>query len=153
LICGRLGDLVDSQSTVTLHGDAHLEQYAVTDRGRGLTDFDDASQGPAVLDLARFATSIRLAVRQRSWEGAEAQVSRFLEGYAAALRDPRTEAPQPAVARRLAAGFDRNRLACLARAEALMLELPTNSAPNPVTLDTAAARFRSGSAARPTRST
>ena len=40
--------------TVTLHGDPHLEQYAVTDAGRGLTDFDDASKGPAILDLVRF---------------------------------------------------------------------------------------------------
>lgn len=138
LICGRLAEQVALQSSVTLHGDPHLEQYAVTDRGRGLTDFDDASLGPAVLDLARFATSVRLAMRQRSWDGAEALVSRFLEGYAAALRDPRTEAPQPAVARRLAAGFERDRLACLARAEALMRDLPADSAPNPVTLDKAA---------------
>jgi hypothetical protein len=123
---------------VTLHGDAHLEQYAVTDRGRGLTDFDDASVGPAVLDLARFATTIRLALHERSWGEAEALVSTFLEGYASALREPRTEAPLPALARRLAKGFDHDRLACLARAEALMQELPAGSAPNPITLDKAA---------------
>src|SRR5262245_5299572 len=50
---------------VNLHGDAHLEQYAVTDTGRGLTDFDDATTGPAVLDLVRFATSLVLASRER----------------------------------------------------------------------------------------
>jgi hypothetical protein len=138
LLCDHFATLLASQPTVTLHGDAHLEQYAVTDRGRGLTDFDDASVGPAVLDLARFATSIRLALRERSWGEAEALVSTFLEGYASALREPRTEAPLPALARRLANGFDRDRLACLARAEAMMQELPPGSAPNPITLDKAA---------------
>lgn len=134
LVCERQAQLVAGQPAVTLHGDPHLEQYAVTERGRGLTDFDDASLGPAVLDLARFATSIRLALRERSWDGAEALVSRFLEGYAAALRQPRTEAPVPAVARRLAAGFEHNRIACMARAEALMRDLPAARAPSPATL-------------------
>jgi hypothetical protein len=138
LLCERFSALVAAQPTVTLHGDAHLEQYAVTDGGRGLTDFDDATSGPALLDLARFATSIRLALRERSWPEAEALVSTFLEGYARALREPKTEAPEPALARRLKGGFERDRLACLARAEAYMRDLPEDSAPKAAVLREAA---------------
>jgi hypothetical protein len=138
LVCERIAGRLASQPTVTLHGDAHLEQYSVTDRGRGLADFDDASLGPALIDLARFGVSIRLALRERGWSGAEAPIAAFLSGYAAALRDPRTEAPVPSPARRLAAGFDRNRMASLARAEALMEELPEGAAPREVTLEKAA---------------
>jgi Ser/Thr protein kinase RdoA (MazF antagonist) len=42
---------------VNLHGDAHLEQFAVTDASFGLIDFDDAVGGPAVIDLLRFGVS------------------------------------------------------------------------------------------------
>jgi hypothetical protein len=146
LVCERFAELLASQPMATLHGDAHLEQYAVTDRGRGLADFDDSSTGPALLDLARFATSIRLALRERSWEGAEAMVTRFLEGYVAALRNPRIEAPQPTMARRLAAGFDRDRLACLARAEAYMRDLPDDKPPpSPALLDMVARQLADAS--------
>ena len=46
---------------VNLHGDAHLEQFAVTRSSYGLEDFDHGGFGPAVVDLLRFAGSIRLA--------------------------------------------------------------------------------------------
>lgn len=138
LVCERLLGRLTPQPTVTLHGDAHLEQYAVTDRGRGLADFDDASSGPALIDLARFAVSVRLAVRERGWSGEEAPIAAFLSGYAAALRDQRTEAPAPSPVRRLAAGFERNRIACLGRAEALMEALPEGASPSEDTLEKAA---------------
>jgi hypothetical protein len=110
---------------VTLHGNAHVEQYAVTDLGRGLTDFDDSSSGQAMLDLVRFGASIRLACRQRRWEGdADRLWARFWSGYELALRDPRTEAPEPRFVRRLRAGFSPDRLAILARTEALIESLP-----------------------------
>ncbi len=119
LVCARFADL--ALPRVTLHGDAHVEQYAVTDRGRGLTDFDDASAGPAVVDLVRFGTSLRLAAEERGWKDrVDPLWSRFWAGYQLALLDPAVEAPEPELARRLQAGFDTDRVALLARAEALI---------------------------------
>jgi hypothetical protein len=119
LVCARFADL--ALPRVTLHGDAHLEQYAVTDRGRGLTDFDDASAGPAVVDLVRFGASLRLAAEERGWKDrADSLWSRFWAGYQLALGDTTAEAPEPALARRLQAGFDTDKVALLARAEALI---------------------------------
>jgi hypothetical protein len=138
LVCERLAGRLPPLPIATLHGDAHLEQYAVTERGRGLADFDDASSGPALIDLARFGVSIRLAMRERGWQGEEAPIAAFLSGYAAALRDRRIEAPPPAAVRRLSAGFERNRITCLGRAEALMEPLPEGAAPSDATLEKAA---------------
>ncbi len=119
LVCARFTDL--DLPAVTLHGDAHLEQYAVTDLGRGLTDFDDSSAGPAMVDLVRFGASLRLAARERGWEGeADRLWAEFWRGYRLGLRDPAAEAPEPQLARRLQAGFDPDRLALLARAEAFI---------------------------------
>jgi hypothetical protein len=123
IVCQRFADV--DLPAVTLHGDAHIEQYAVTDLGRGLTDFDDSSAGPAVVDLVRFGASLRLAAHQRGWEDEGDRLwSRFWSGYERALLDPGAEAPEPALARRLQAGFDSDRLALLARAEAFIETLP-----------------------------
>jgi hypothetical protein len=119
---------------VTLHGDPHVEQYAVTDRGRGLADFDEATVGPAILDLVRFATSLRLAMSERGWDGAEDMVRVFLGGYADALRDPKRLPAEPRIAARLRAGFEKDRDNALARAEGLMEALPPDKAPGDETL-------------------
>jgi hypothetical protein len=150
VLCERFASS-PSGPLVTLHGDAHVEQYAVTDKGRGLTDFDDSTLGPPWIDLARFATSIRLAMRERGWsEAAEGAITSFQRGYLEALAEPRLVAPEPAVARRLRAGFVDDREACLARAEALMKELPPDRAPGPATLDKAAV-YLAEAARRPAR--
>ncbi len=57
-MCETLEQALAGTPTVNLHGDPHVEQYSVTESGRGLTDFDDASTGPAALDIVRFAVSI-----------------------------------------------------------------------------------------------
>ena len=57
-ICQELEEMYAGSPSFNLHGDAHLEQYAVTDLGRGLTDFDDSSAGPAILDIMRFGVSL-----------------------------------------------------------------------------------------------
>lgn len=95
---------------LNLHGDAHIEQYAVTELGRGLTDFDDSSTGPAALDALRFSVSLRLASRAHGWEDrAEESLNAFASGYRAALEDPDAEAPEPQIARRKAASFQTDR--------------------------------------------
>ena len=46
-VCEKFEQELAGIPTVNLHGDPHIEQYSVTESGRGLTDFDDASTGPA----------------------------------------------------------------------------------------------------------
>jgi hypothetical protein len=91
---------------VNLQGDAHLENYAVTERGRGLTDFDDATIGPMVLDLVRFGVSIHLACRANGWENkAGPIVQRFFSSYGAALENPGLTIPPPKLVDRICARF------------------------------------------------
>lgn len=95
-ICRRFKAVVGEAPNVNLHGDAHLEQYAVTDIGRGLTDFDDSSKGPVVLDILRFGVSIRLALRMHAPDtSCDPFFERFLAGYREALEEPSTSAPEP----------------------------------------------------------
>jgi hypothetical protein len=123
-VCRRFRDVMGAQPAVTLHGDAHVEQYAVTDLGRGLTDFDDSSQGPAAMDMVRFGVSLRLAAVERGWPGAgEAAYAAFLRAYRATLLNPTTEAPEPALVARVRGAFEQSRAACLARNEALIEKL------------------------------
>ena len=109
-LCRRFGEAVKGNPPFNLHGDAHIEQYAVTDLGRGLTDFDDSSTGPAIIDLMRFGVSMYLGADARGWsEQADAIYDEFLRGYRDALNDPETEAPEPEVVRRLQAEFEYDR--------------------------------------------
>ena len=70
----RAGGATDSGSdlrdlpVVRLHGDAHVEQFAIAQDAWGLDDFDDSARGPAAVDIVRFLGSIELVARQRSWE-------------------------------------------------------------------------------------
>jgi hypothetical protein len=129
VVCDRFGAEAAAFPTVMLHGDAHLEQYAVTDRGRGVTDFDDSTTGSALVDLARFATSIDLAIRERQFPEDGTAIAAFLRGYALALDRPDWVAPEPEVARELRRGFTGDRRTSLARAESLMTALPSEKAP------------------------
>lgn len=134
ILCRRFLEGGSRLPDVMLHGDPHVEQYSVTDRGRGLADFDEATVGPALLDLVRFAASLRLAMAERGWDAADEMVREFLGGYADALRDPKRLPPAPRIVARLRAGFDPNRDNALARAEGLMEPLPPDKTPSEETL-------------------
>ncbi len=109
-VCRQFADSLSQYPPFNLHGDAHLEQYAVTDLGRGLTDFDDSSSGPAVVDLVRLGVSLRLAVAAHGWnDRADELFEVFLSGYRAALDDSSTVAPEPAVVARLQDDFEYDR--------------------------------------------
>ena len=109
-VCRQFADSLSQYPPFNLHGDAHLEQYAVTDLGRGLTDFDDSSSGPAVVDLVRFGVSLRLAAASHGWaDRAEELLDAFMMGYRTALKDPTVEAPEPVVVGRLQDGFEYDR--------------------------------------------
>jgi hypothetical protein len=131
VVCERYAREAAAFPAVTLHGDAHLEQYAVTGHGRGLADFDDATTGSALVDLARFATSLALAARERGFPDEGSAVGSFVRGYAQALQQPQGVGPEPALARELRRPFDGDRRASLARAEALMRPLPPGTEPPP----------------------
>ena len=57
--CAALSGEVPLLPTARLHGDAHVEQYAMTATARGLDDFDDSARGPAAIDLVRFVGGSR----------------------------------------------------------------------------------------------
>jgi hypothetical protein len=123
-VCVRLRDGLGWIPNVSLQGDAHLENYAITERGRGLTDFDAATTGPVVLDLVRFGVSIHLASRANGWEEeAEPIVGSFLSGYLAALEDPGLTVPPPELVSRIRARFTTDRELTLAAQETLMQPL------------------------------
>jgi hypothetical protein len=110
--------------TAILHGDAHLEQYALTASARGLDDFDDAAHGPAAIDLVRFLGSIDLVSRRRGWTGDRNRLfDQFFDGYTRALSDPAFMPPDPAVVKRLRGRAVPTRVAFLAWGESLMAPL------------------------------
>ena len=123
-VCVRFRDDLGWIPNGNLHGDAHLENYAITEQGRGLTDFDDATIGPVVLDLVRFGVSIHLACRANGWEEkAEPIVHSFFSGYRAALEDPGLTIPPPELVARIRARFTNDRAHTLAAREILMKPL------------------------------
>jgi uncharacterized protein (DUF2252 family) len=121
VVCERYGKQIADMPTVNVHGDAHLEQYAVAADGRGLADFDAATLGPPVIDLARFATSLALASADEA--AAERAILAFLRGYEQALEDPATVGPEPAVAARIRSTFAPTGLDWLNGVEKLMTPL------------------------------
>lgn len=102
--CRRLGSTLRGAQRVNLHGDAHVEQFAITETGRGLNDFDDSVKGPAAVDLVRFSTSLRLMASEHQWPVDDA-LDQFFAGYRKALADPSFRGPEPAVVARVRARF------------------------------------------------
>jgi len=101
-VCDELREELGEMPMLTLHGDAHIEQYAVTDDDQGLDDFDDAATGPPVLDLVRFVSSLHLACRYHRWEAdLEPIVDGFFRGYREGLADPDFDPDVPACISRL----------------------------------------------------
>ena len=120
-MCELFADDIPSMPIVRLHGDAHIEQFAVTDDAWGLDDFDDSARGPAVVDIVRFLGSVDLALRRREWtRSRDALFVRFFAGYRQGLAEPEHRGPQPAVVGRLRTQAPRSRTAFLEWGEAQM---------------------------------
>jgi len=120
-VCVRFQEYLGDIPNVNLYGDAHLENYAITERDRGLTDFDDATIGPMVLDLVRFGVSIHLACQANGWEDrAEGMVDSFLSSYHAALENPGLTVTPPDLVARIRARFNTERESELAARQKLM---------------------------------
>jgi len=108
-VCQAFADVKDAP-IVRLHGDAHVEQFAITKDTWGLDDFDDSTRGPAFVDIVRFLASIDLATRQRGWtRDRDALWDRFFKGYRRGLSQPDYRPPEPDIVRqlRLLASFTR----------------------------------------------
>lgn len=121
-VCKRFESKLKEMPRVRLHGDPHIEQYAVTDLGRGLADFDDAAVGPPVIDLTRFATSTVLASRAKGLSRADENslVSELFRGYRDGLKGTRP-GKAPAFAAGMASGFKKDRKAFLDGADNAMI--------------------------------
>jgi uncharacterized protein (DUF2252 family) len=104
--CRLFADARDGMPEVNLHGDAHVEQYTVTNLGRGLSDFDDCTRGKAVIDLVRLGTSIVIAAREKGWGRDEkAFLDQFLRGYRHGLASERLRMTTPELATRARQSF------------------------------------------------
>ena len=125
--CFEFRDLRWRLPFVAVHGDAHVEQFVITDHSYGLEDFDQAGFGPAVVDLVRYAASIHVACRQVGWPcNADEAVSAYFDAYKAALDKP-VARRQPAIVDRMHAAAPQDNHAWLQWAESLMQPLPSNN--------------------------
>src|SRR5574341_1510833 len=98
-------DLVHRISA-TPHGYFHVEQYTVTNLGRGLSDFDDCTRGKAVIDIVRLGTSLLIAAREKGWTRDEKSfVDRLLRGHRDGLRGDRLHMATPELATRARESF------------------------------------------------
>jgi Uncharacterized protein conserved in bacteria (DUF2252) len=123
-VCDDLGSDLRDLPVVRLHGDAHVEQFAIAQDAWGLDDFDDSARGPAAIDIVRFLGSIDLVARQRSWEKDHDRLfDRFVEGYKRGLAEPYYLPPPPDVVRRLWTQAPPTRAAFLAWGETRMKPL------------------------------
>lgn len=125
LVCERFAADIAHMPSVNLHGDAHLEQYAITDLGRGLTDFDDSATGPAVLDLVRFGTSLELAARSKGWkEHSDRLFAEFMRGYRSSMNDPELTPEPPPIVARVESEFHRGKLELFRFVESILDPTP-----------------------------
>jgi uncharacterized protein DUF2252 len=127
-VCDDFGRDLEQLPVVRLHGDAHVEQFAVTRDAWGLDDFDDSARGPAIIDIARFLGSIDLVARQRSWENQRDKLfDRFVEGYKHGLIEPEDLPRPPDIVGRLRAQAPTTRAAFLAWGDSKMRPLADES--------------------------
>lgn len=123
-VCRDFARDLEGLPIVRLHGDAHVEQFAVAQDAWGLDDFDDSARGPAAVDIVRFLGSIDLVTRQRSWQKyRDKMFDRFVEGYKRGLLQPEYLPPPPGIVSRLRAQAPASRAAFLAWSETKMQPL------------------------------
>lgn len=123
-VCDDFGRDLEGLPVIRLHGDAHVEQFALTRDAWGLDDFDDSARGPAVVDIVRFLGSVDLVARRRSWQQERDRLfDRFVEGYKRGLLEPDHLPPPPDIVGRLRTAAPATRAALLAWGESKMQPL------------------------------
>jgi len=99
-VCDNFAADLSKQPIVQLHGDAHIEQYALTKDAWGLDDFDDSTRGPGFVDITRFLGSIDLAARRRGWtRDRDRLFDRFFDGYRRGLSETTSQPSEPDIVR------------------------------------------------------
>lgn len=103
LTCKAFEDALRWFPPFDLHGDAHLEQFAVSAEHHGLSDYDDVATGPGVIDLVRFGVSVRIAARMKGWDDqVPGLIEDFIDRYTETLAaDVPPDAPAPSVVPRI----------------------------------------------------
>src|SRR4030095_1940334 len=120
-VCAAFAPDLKNLPLVRLHGDAHVEQFALTGDAWGLDDFDDAARGPALVDIVRFLGSGDLVARERGWPGDRDMLfEKFFAGYRRGLSEPGYRPPLPDIVRRLRAQASASPAAFLSWGEAQM---------------------------------
>ena len=123
-VCDDFAGDLEGLPVIRLHGDAHVEQFALTQDAWGLDDFDDSASGPAVVDIVRFLGSVDLVARRRSWQQDRDRLfDRFVEGYKRGLIEPDHLPPPPDIVGRLRTAAPATRAALLAWGESKMQPL------------------------------
>lgn len=80
---------LDDVPVVFLHGNPHLENFAIVAQGAGLVDFDRARLGPYSWDIVRFLCSLSLKRSKRDKSFLPDRVLQyFLEGYKRSFSAP-----------------------------------------------------------------
>ena len=121
--CEAFRDLRWRLPSGPVHGDAHLEQFVVTDDDFGLSDFDNAGYGPAIVDLVRYAASLHLACREVGGGcDPDKAVAAYFDAYRTALDHPVQRKP-PALVDRLRTRLGQEPEAWLQWADGLMRPL------------------------------
>lgn len=108
--CAAFADVRSKLPTVAIHGDAHVEQFVVTDTTFGLEDFDQSGYGPAVVDLVRYAASLHLTCHEVPFTcDADKLVATYFDAYRSALaRAPSRNVPSLVARIRRNTSRDRN---------------------------------------------
>jgi hypothetical protein len=121
--CEAFRDLRWRLPSGAVHGDAHLEQFVVTDDDYGLADFDNAGFGPAIVDLVRYGASLHLACREIPGGcDPEQAVAAYFSAYRTALDHP-VPRSRPEIVARLRGRLGPQPEAWLEWAESLMQPL------------------------------
>ena len=124
-VCRRFADLLAGAPSLNLHGDAHIEQYAITDIGRGIPDFDDSSTGPGIIDLMRFGVSLHLACQANGWQSKSTKMfDKFLSGYRSAMKKPKLNPEEPGFAKQIRAKFTIDRESYFKWVASIMQPIP-----------------------------
>ena len=127
-VCDDFSSDLEGLPVIRLHGDAHVEQFALTQDAWGLDDFDDSTRGPAVIDIVRFLGSVDLVARRRSWQqDRDSLFDRFVEGYKRGLVEPDRQPRPPDIVRKLRTAAPPTRLAFLTWGESKMQPLADSS--------------------------
>ena len=86
----RLSSLLDLNEvpSVFIHGNPHIDNYAQTDTGAGLVDFDRSRLGPYVWDIVRFISSLQLRSADQSNWLSKKVLDSFKDGYLATFENP-----------------------------------------------------------------